>query len=280
MKLLRPLATVLLSLMICVSILAQNLTFQGRVIEVIDGTTVVVQTQSKSLFKIRCLGAVAPDKQQSFGSESQRRLSSLVFGELVTVTSNKHDENGNLLGTIRLNNEDVCLDQLRSGLAWLDSNQALGLTSSERSVYITTEAVARNQSVGLWRANTQTASAPITSNSRPLSTANSTASTVDVRDYTRNDGTFVYRRNPPNGQLNTSSTSGNVDPFIGKPGNRSWFQRNWWIFPTIGALIGAGYLVHRYSDNNPGGLGILCNDGTVSQAQHRQGACSHHGGIR
>jgi hypothetical protein len=26
--------------------------------------------------------------------------------------------------------------------------------------------------------------------------------------------------------------------------------------------------------------GIPCNDGTVSHSQHRQGACSHHGGIR
>ena len=27
------------------------------------------------------------------------------------------------------------------------------------------------------------------------------------------------------------------------------------------------------------GGGILCKDGTASHAKHRQGACSHHGGI-
>lgn len=298
MKLHRPIATVLLSLMICVSILAQNMTFQGRVIEVIDGTTVVVQTQSKSLFKIKCLGAEAPDTQQSFGSESRSRLSSLVLGDLVTLTFIKRDENGILLGTIRLADQNVCLDQLRSGLAWLNTDQARELTSSERSVYTAAESMARDGAVGLWNVNRQAPTAEVNSrphtsvppnptkstqnvsDSRPLTTNNSTAPTVDVSSYFRNDGTFVpaHKRTSPDGQLdNNWSATGNVNPFTGRPGNRNWFRRNWWIFPTVGALIGTGYLVRRYS-NTTGGT-IVCNDGWISPAQNRQGACSHHGGI-
>lgn len=32
-------------------------------------------------------------------------------------------------------------------------------------------------------------------------------------------------------------------------------------------------------DYNSGGGGITCSDGTTSHSTHRQGACSHHGGI-
>ena len=297
MKLQRPLATVVVSLTICLSVIAQNTTFQGRVIDVIDGTTVIVETQSKTQFHVRCPGAVAQNKQQSFGSESQQRLSSLVLGELVTVKASKRDENGNLLGTIWLNEHDICLEQVKSGLAWLDEDQTNGLTSSARRVYATAESNARNRTIGVWTDNTassqvsstrevnqqptSTSSTGLSTDSHPLTTDNSNSSTVDVRSYFRADGTFVpaHKRTGPDDRVdNNWSTIGNVNPYTGKPGNRSWFRRNWWIFPTVGALIGTGYLINRYS-NNVGGGGIVCRDGSLSPAQNRQGACSHHGGI-
>jgi hypothetical protein len=74
---------------------------------------------------------------------------------------------------------------------------------------------------------------------------------------------------------NNWTTDGNVNPYTAKIGRKSWFSRNWWIFPTVGAIIGTSFLLRGSTSG-----GIPCNDGTVSQAQNRQGACSHHGGIR
>lgn len=299
MKLQRPLATVVVSLTICLSVIAQNTTFQGRVIDVVDGTTLIVETQSKTKFHVRCLAAIAPDKQQSFGSESQARLSSLVLNESVTVTTSKRDDNGSLLGTIRLNNHDICLEQVSAGLAWLDEDQTGRLSSSARRVYATAESSARNRAIGVWNDNTASSQVSSTrsvneqptskstgptrpsSDSQALTTDNSTSSSVDVRSYFRKDGTFVpdHKRTAPDDRVdNNWSTIGNTNPYTGKPGNRSWFSRNWWVIPAIGALIGTGYLVNRYATNNAGG--IVCRDGWLSPAQNRQGACSHHGGIR
>lgn len=42
-----------------------------------------------------------------------------------------------------------------------------------------------------------------------------------------------------------------------------------------------GNLVHSpaFSDSVPSGATARCNDGTYSFSQHRQGTCSHHGGV-
>lgn len=57
--------------------------------------------------------------------------------------------------------------------------------------------------------------------------------------------------------------------------NKNWFKRNWWVIPVLAGLgVGIYYLAKV-----KGNRGIRCNDGTYSQAQNRQGACSFHGGI-
>ena len=57
---------------------------------------------------------------------------------------------------------------------------------------------------------------------------------------------------------------------------KSWARRNWWIFPV---LAGVGVGVYFLAKNNNSSSGIRCNDGTISNAQNTQGACSYHGGI-
>jgi ATP-dependent Zn protease len=59
---------------------------------------------------------------------------------------------------------------------------------------------------------------------------------------------------------------------------RSWIKRNWWTIPVVAGIgVGLYFLIKNSSD---GSSGILCNDGTISNAANRQGACSYHGGIR
>lgn len=49
-----------------------------------------------------------------------------------------------------------------------------------------------------------------------------------------------------------------------------------WIPVLIGVGVGIYFLIKYYK---PSSSGILCSDGTYSQAENRQGACSYHGGI-
>lgn len=270
MKFQRPLATAVLSLTICMSVVAQNTVFQARVIQIVDGTTVVVETKSQSQFHVGCLGAAAPAAQEPFGAASKQRLSAVLLGETVTIEYTNRNEDGELLGSIRLKDQNVCLDQVRSGLAQLDTGTSALLNSSERESYMNAESIARNNAIGLWSPTRTNLSDG--GRSSLLRTENSATEPVA-------DGGYLRRDKRTTQVDNNWSTTSNVSA---TPGRRSWLRRNWWIFPTVGALIGSGYLVHRYSSRpeNGTGLGILCVDGTVSQAQNRQGACSHHGGIR
>ena len=82
--------------------------------------------------------------------------------------------------------------------------------------------------------------------------------------------------------LNDSTVDvGNIDFAKQFPKNdagttkKSWARRNWWIFPVL-AGVGVGiYFLAKNSSSS----GIRCNDGTISNAQNTQGACSYHGGI-
>jgi endonuclease YncB( thermonuclease family) len=283
MKRHRPFVAAVFSLFLCISVFAQKMVFQGKVIDVIDGSTVVVETHTTSRFVVQCLAVKTPPPADSVSEDSRMRLASRVMGQTVTVEYLKPSENSRIVGTIFLNGDDVCLDQVRSGLAWFDREGQIGLSSSTRDVYATGEARARNSGVGLWGTSQTPKTLELNQPTTTSVPTSATGSTVDVRGYYRNDGTYVpaHKRTAPDESFNNNwSTVGNVNPYTGKPGTKSWFSRNWWIFPTLGALVGSGFLLHRLDQSIDGGIGIPCFDGTVSHAQHRQGACSHHGGIR
>ena len=291
MKLHRSLATVIVCLIICISVAAQNTIFYGKVIDVLDGSTIVVETKTKAKFVVKCQATDSP-QEGSLAEQSRQRLSDLVLSQTVSVEYAKADEQGRIIGTIFLNGDNVCLDQLRSGLLSFNQEGGQGLSASTRDVYAASEVRARANGIGLWtpangmaandsvRATPQSSSAStLTQQAAPSSASNGV---VDVDSYFRKDGTFVrgHKRTAPNGNVDDNwSTVGNVNPYTGKPGTKSWFSRNWWIVPTVGALIGTGFLVRKYGGSG-GGIGIPCNDGWVSHAQNRQGACSHHGGIK
>lgn len=68
----------------------------------------------------------------------------------------------------------------------------------------------------------------------------------------------------------------NKFPNNSKQARKGWFSRGGWV--VIPVAVGLGALIY-YLIKMQGDGGILCNDGTISNAQNRQGACSHHGGI-
>ena len=281
MKVYRPLAVAVVSLVVCVSTFAQKIVFQAKVTDVQDGSIVVVETQSKTNFVVKCQATTAP-KGEPYGQYSRQRLESLALGKMVTVEYTERNQYGQLLGTIFLDGDDLCLNQISVGLARFDPQAPGNLTTSRRELYASSEEYARNRATGVWSTQATVNQSAVSSVLAP--NASPTGGTVDVSGYFRKDGTYVspHKRTAPDNSFdNNWSTVGNVNPYTGKPGTKtkSWFARNWWIFPTVGALVGVGFLVPRLSNGGSGG-GILCNDGTTSNAQNRQGACSHHGGIR
>ena len=92
--------------------------FEGRVVGVQDGDTITVLDSSNANHRIRLQGIDAPEKGQAFGSRSGQNLSQTIFDRVVTIEWSKHDRYGRIVGKVTLDGRDVCLDQLRVGLAW------------------------------------------------------------------------------------------------------------------------------------------------------------------
>ena len=90
----------------------------GKVVGVADGDTVTVLDAEKHQHKIRLAGIDAPEKAQAFGQASKKSLSDMIFGREVDVKWDKRDRYGRIIGKISANQTDVCLEQVRRGMAW------------------------------------------------------------------------------------------------------------------------------------------------------------------
>ena len=81
--------------------------FEGKVVRVSDGDTIVVLTQDKEQIKVRLNGIDAPEKKQSFGRQSTKFLSNLVVGRTVEVKKEGNDRYGRTIGTIILDGVEL-----------------------------------------------------------------------------------------------------------------------------------------------------------------------------
>jgi len=137
-------------LLLAVSISAAAAEVRGRVVGVADGDTITVLVDGHDSVKVRLAGIDAPEKAQPFGAVSKRHLSDMVFGRPVTVEWTKKDKYGRVIGRVLADGEDVCLDQVRSGLAWHYKHYATEQAAGQRAAYAAAEEQARQEKAGLW----------------------------------------------------------------------------------------------------------------------------------
>jgi endonuclease YncB( thermonuclease family) len=125
-------------------------TLVGRVVAVLDGDTVTVLDLARVEHRIRLSGIDAPEKAQPFGVASKRQLSEAVYNQKVTVEWTKHDRYGRIVGKIVMNGRDICLEQVKAGMAWHYKKYEREQSPEDRAAYANAEADAKARSVGLW----------------------------------------------------------------------------------------------------------------------------------
>ena len=129
----------------------QAATLQGKVISVADGDTITVLDGNKTQHKIRLQGIDAPEKAQAFGHKSKQSLNQLVHSKMVTVEFEKKDKYGRTVGKVLLNGTDVCLEQIKLGMAWHYKQYQSEQSKEDREIYAQAEQLAKSQAIGLWR---------------------------------------------------------------------------------------------------------------------------------
>ena len=126
----------------------------GKVVGIADGDTFTVLDNKDIPRVVRMKGIDAPEKQQPFSSDSRRNLERLIAGKSVIIDWQKYDQHGRIVGKVLFNGDDICLEQIKAGLAWhykFEGEQS----NSDRRLYSDAEQEARTQGLGLWQERDQ-----------------------------------------------------------------------------------------------------------------------------
>ena len=125
-------------------------TLHGKVLSVADGDTITVLDANNTQHKIRLQGIDAPEKAQAFGQKSKESLHRLVHSKQVTIEFQKKDKYGRTVGKVVLNGRDVCLDQIKLGMAWHYKQYESEQTKEDSETYAQAELATRALALGLW----------------------------------------------------------------------------------------------------------------------------------
>lgn len=146
----RQCAAVILSVYLFVIPAWASGAFSGRVVKIVDGDTIDVLTSDKQPVRVRLAGIDAPERKQAFGLKSKETLAELVGGKAVIVSWNKKDRDGRIIGKVMLGDQDICLEQIRRGMAWHFKKYEREQSAADRVAYARAEVRARERAVGLW----------------------------------------------------------------------------------------------------------------------------------
>lgn len=118
--------------------------------------TITVLDAQNTQHKIRLQGIDAPEKAQPFGNKSKQSLHEMVHGKQVLVDYQKKDKYGRVVGKVLLNSVDVCLEQVKRGMAWHYKQFANEQSKTDQEGYAQAELTAQAQSIGLWKEKSPT----------------------------------------------------------------------------------------------------------------------------
>ena len=100
------------------STLVSSETLEGRVISIVDGDTLTLQTADQN-HRVRLSEIDTPERDQPWGSEAKAALVFKVENALVKVTVVDTDRYGRKVGKIWLDGRDINRELVREGHAWV-----------------------------------------------------------------------------------------------------------------------------------------------------------------
>lgn len=125
---------------------ADQETFVGHVIEMIDGDTLSVLYQDKEV-RIRLYGIDAPEKKQPHGTEAHLYACGLATRQTITVIGVSKDRYGRLVAKVSLpDGRSLNHEMVRAGMAWWYRQYA-----PNDVAFASLEEEAQHKKRGLWR---------------------------------------------------------------------------------------------------------------------------------
>jgi len=133
----------------------------GKVLGVVDGDTLLLQSSDNRRQSVRIIGIDAPEPAQPFGREARDYLARLVSSGDVRAECPKLDPRTSVVCKVWARPTDcascdrtldIGLAQISGGMAWWHRRYALELSAEDRARYESEEQTARQNRRGLWAA--------------------------------------------------------------------------------------------------------------------------------
>ncbi len=131
-------------------------TLQGEITKVVDGDTADFLMGNGRGFRVRLLGVAAPKPQMgSSGSSSKGNLLKLLgkcsnFVKLNFRDDDNRDNYGRLVAKVLCDGNDINLEMISSGHAWLYPEEEKELMPGDLALYQEAQANAKEKKLGLW----------------------------------------------------------------------------------------------------------------------------------
>jgi endonuclease YncB( thermonuclease family) len=125
------------------TIFLQGAVFKGWCMKVVEGDTIMVYVNKKML-NIRLAYIDCPEMKQLFGPEALKFTSDLILKKKIQVKIESYTENGQMIGRVHINGEDLSMTLIKAGLAWYYKEHG-----SERYL-LKAQRKAKRSNIGLW----------------------------------------------------------------------------------------------------------------------------------
>ncbi len=115
-----------------------------RVTKVSDGDTLICVTGQQK-YKVRLYQIDAPESEQSYGDKSAKALRNFVLNKNVQLKVTGTDQYHRTLATVFLKNQDINLEMVKQGHAWVYRQYA------KDASYFSAQEEAQKKRLGLWK---------------------------------------------------------------------------------------------------------------------------------
>lgn len=124
--------------------------FAGKVVEVIDGKTVVIQITGGGKMTAALQYIEIPEPQQPLASTVRDHLSKLLMGQVVIFRAQRISTDVTIAGLLSLGGVDISQQMLRDGAAWHIPRNLSGQNEAQDASYEENQAQARAEKLGVW----------------------------------------------------------------------------------------------------------------------------------
>lgn len=149
MKIFKLFLLVILTLTLTFSAFSQR-RFSGKVIEVINGKTAIVQMSNGGKLTIVLQYIEIPEPDQPLHQVVKDHLEKLILNRFVEINPRGLSGNATTVGQIFLKDVDISRQMLRDGAAWFAIKQNGGQSPAESANYQSYESLAKSEKRGVW----------------------------------------------------------------------------------------------------------------------------------